>query len=166
MSALITDWDAFDAAIGRDAANAVLDRVCEACYGKADAAVFIATQHRHDAINYTYEGRYTHGDGRVFSFLLHDGNWNGTELERWTEEAPPAWEPPQPVRYMFVPVNPNLQQESPAKYAVYQEWTKANWFTEKLRAYHYDRHFAPGVVTEQHYRDWAAAKGLRIAMCE
>jgi len=36
----------------------------------------------------------------------------------------------------------------------------------ELRAYHYDRHFAPGGKTESHYREWAASKGMKIEMVE
>lgn len=162
MNAPITTFAQFDAEVGREAANEIFQRVCEACYGSADDAVSITSKHRHDAINYTYEGEYTHNDGRVFSFLIHDGDRNGTEIEHWSEASDATYTPPAPARYMFVPVNPMLQQDSPGMYSVYLEWAKAEWFKEKLRAYHYDSHFAPGVVTEQHYRDWAASKGLRI----
>ena len=166
MSAPITTFDQFDAELGRDAANEIFQRVCEACYGSADESVSITTKHRHDAINYTFEGEYAHTDGRVFSFLIHDGDWNGTQLEHWSEASDSNYTPPKPARYMFVPVSPLLQQDRPGMYAVYLEWTKTDWFKEKLRAYHYDRHFAPGEVTERHYRDWAASKGLRIERVE
>jgi hypothetical protein len=50
----------------------------------------------------------------------------------------------------------------PQMFQVYLMWRKQPWFIEKERGYNYDRHFQPGGMVEDHYREWAATRGMKV----
>jgi hypothetical protein len=156
-------YDEFDAHYGRAVANELFSRICEAAYDpkRPQPGVTITNIHRHNAINMTFEGVLLH-DGIEFSFVIDDGDWNGTEVREFTTHDLAPYEPPQPTRYTLVPTDGNLKENRPAMYEAYLRWTREPWFQELLRAYHYDRHFQPGLVVERHYREKAAERGLKL----
>ncbi len=155
-------FDAFCARFGEAAGTEVMDRITDAECGGSREGITMDV-HRHNACNSTLSGTITHA-GEDFGFVIDSGDWNGTLIRQWgpAEDVEP-YEPEPPILYTFVPADPSLRERSPGLFKVYLAWAKMDWFKDKVRGYNYDRHFAPGVKTERHYRDWAVSKGLKIA---
>lgn len=150
--------------VGDDVANSFLERLCDMEWNGCEAVdgISISSTHRHDAINCTHSGTFTHG-GTEYGFVIDNGNWAGTVVREWgMADDVGLYEPPKPTIWTFVPQNGTLKEDRPAMWGVYLEWRKSKWFKEKERGYNYDKHFAPGGKTESYYRDWAATKGLKI----
>lgn len=123
----------------------------------------LSVKHRHDACNYTHSGTVTI-EGVEYGFVIDNGNWNGTVVREWgLAEDVGAYQPPEPTIYTFIPTSGTLKEDAPGLWGVYLMWRKEAWFKDKERGYNYDRHFHPGGKTENHYRDWAAKKGMKIA---
>lgn len=159
-------FDAFCDKYGDSAGQEVLERICSAHYNGDGEGVHLSNVHRHNACNHTYTG-YVEYAGETFHFVIHSGDWNGTDVQEFgTIDEVECYEPPKPTLYTFVPRNPLLKFEKPAMWNVYLLWREEEWFKNKVRGYNYDRHFAPGVKTEQHYREFARSKGLVIAPME
>lgn len=149
---------------GNDVAINFLEELCDMEWAEDQkrGSICISSTHRHDACNYTHSGTVSI-DGIEYGFVIDNGNWNGTVVREWgPADEVGAYDPPNPTVYTFVPTNGTLKEDSPGLWGVYLAWREAVWFKDKERGYNYDRHFAPGVKTEGYYRDWAAAKGLKI----
>lgn len=144
---------------GESIADNTLQTVCEAAYAECGRSkhtyegVTISAIHRHDAINMTFTGSVIMSDGVIYAFVIEDGDWNGTVVHEWClEEFAEGYEPPQPNPWCLFPRHAfNLRADKPALWKVYLQWRKEAWFTELERAYNYDNHFAPGVMTSSHY---------------
>lgn len=144
-----------------------LSIVMEAFYAqfqgtKTDKVTFTSI-HQHNALNYTFSGTIETDLGNK-SFIIRDGDWNGTEVVEWGNEDDvgmyrhPA---PDPLnRIVFVPNDPMLHVNRPHMWRVYMLWRQTKAFREKEDAYLYDRHFQPGLQIENYYRNWARPKGL------
>jgi hypothetical protein len=158
------ELNAFCEKYGDDVGSDVLERISEAAWSPKDAAIHgvtILDIHTHNACNHTYSGRITH-DGIEWGFVIDSGDWNGTQVREWGHaENVRSYDPPKPTRYDFVPIDP-----TPKALLIHAEWKKTEWFQEKLRGYHYDRHFQPGIQVETHYRNWAAEKGMKIVLAD
>jgi hypothetical protein len=151
---------------GEDAGDEVLTRICNAQWngGKGKGIEFLDV-HQHDVCNHTITGTIEH-EGETFGFIIHNGNWNGTEVEAWGDpEDVGYYAPPKPTFYTYAPKKRREDMLS-GLLQVYQLWTKEKWFQDKVRGYNYDRHFAPGGKTESYYRDWAETKGMRVVTME
>lgn len=141
-----------------------LERIANAQWsgGKADG-VDIHTVHQFNACNHRLGGTIEI-DGLEYGFVIDSGDWNGTDVIEWglsdSEVSGYFAEPEAPEPRTFIPENRGLFTESPGLFKVYALWRKEAWFTDKVRGYNYDRHFAPGGKTESYYRDWAASKGM------
>ena len=148
--------------------NETLSRICEAFYSRQKGmqnGVRIDDIYRHDAINYTFSGVAEIG-GIEYGFIIDDGNWNGTELREWgLAEDIGGYQPPPPLEPLtFIPSDDSLAWERPHMFGVYLMWRKEAWFAEQERNYAYDRQCQPGRFVENHYRNWAAQKGMKIGL--
>lgn len=158
-------FSAFEAKVGTKTAISVLEKISDVCCSQEQNSdgVKIHSTFQHNACNHTYSGTIEH-DGKTFAFIIESGDWNGTVIRAWgSPEDVGLYAPPKPVLKTFVPKDPILKMTRPGLWKVYFEWTKQEWFREKVRSYNYDRHFQPGGLIEKHYTDWADKKGLRIA---
>ena len=157
------NFDAFCAQFGEDVGNEILEMICDANCTGSFGPVHISKRYRHNACNYTISGHVEHANER-FYFVVHNGDWNGTVVEQFgKEDEVIEYVESKPTLYTFVPNNPRLKFEKPHMWQIYLLWRNEKWFTEKVRGYNYDRHFAPGLKTEQHYFDFAKSKGMIIA---
>lgn len=155
-------FEAFEARFGVDAATEVMDRIANADWKRGGHGVTISDVYAHNACNHTISGIVEHARER-FGFVIDSGDRAGTVIREWGPEGDiEVYEPEPPTVYTFVPRDADLASKSPALFKVYLEWRKQSWFKEAVRGYNYDRHFAPGVKTERHYRDLADNRGLRI----
>lgn len=129
----------------------------------------------HDAINHTMIGYFQH-DGDEVCFNIDNGNWNGTVVNSFGEDAdmtpPPitVWR----LRPKEVPSWGPDGDETPAQYAkrvetwrkrndvIFAHWKTEKWFQDLERSLNYDRRFAPGLKTDEHYRAAAEKRGLVI----
>lgn len=140
----------------------MLTRICELQWGggRSEPGLVLDDVYQHDACNHTISGRIDH-DGVEYGFVIHNGNWNGTEVAEWglAEDVgtyKPEWVEPMAL----VPRDPFMSRERPGMFKVYGLWRKEKWFQEMERSFAYDRHFAPGGKTETYWREKAGAKGL------
>lgn len=159
-------FEEFETRFGQDAAAELLERICDASWSQSKKpptpGLVLTSVHEHNAANHTLCGHIEHG-GEVFHFVIDNGDWAGTVVREFgPEDRVPEYEPPAPAQYMFVPRDDSLETRRPGIYRVYLAWTQEAWFKEKLAAYHYDRRVQPGHAIEQHYAQWAHAKGLKI----
>ena len=146
----------------------VAERICEAHWNHDEAhyGVKFHNIHQINACNHRLAGVIDVG-GVSYGFIVRNGDIGGFEVEAYDEaENVPTYcyDAPEPTRFMFVPMDDGLKERLPSMYKVYEYWTTQKWFVEKLAAYHYDRHFQPGGYIENAYRDWAAKKGMKIAL--
>jgi len=166
--ALYEKTEAFCALYGDDRLSAI----CEAYYTNGSEAgtygdITFSDIVRHDAINATLYGYFAH-DGEEICFQIDDGNWAGTVVREFGEDTnltPPAGH----TRRLF-DTGPGIGHGSlPSRTALldlYLGWTQGAHMPEfrKMESdYAYDAHFAPGLKTSTHYRDWATQKGLVLA---
>lgn len=144
--------------------NEIAERIVDAHWNGGGKGVEFTNIHQFNACNHRMAGTID-VDGEVFGFIVRSGDWGGFEVENYgkmddvdiyTYDAPPE------SRFTFAPTDDNLKENNPMGYALYVYWTAQEWFREKLRNYHYDRHFQPGCAIEKAYRDWAAEKGMKI----
>lgn len=144
--------------------DSVLERICDAFYelcgytGSSDGVTLLDV-HQHNAVNHTLSGTVD-VDGTIYGFIVENGDWNGTVVRRWGDpEDVSVYQPEPPGEPLtFVPD----WNASPSTIAAWHTLRRTAAFTEKVGAYAYDRHFAPGGATEKHYRAWAAERGLVV----
>jgi hypothetical protein len=162
-----TTFEQFEKHYGPAAAEGVLTRICEAGWAPSqlEPGIKELRVHEHNACNHTYEGVLEY-DGIAFSFVVDNGDWNGTEVREFTTEDAAGYEAPRPALYVLVPEKADLRATNPAMYSVYLHWTRTSWFADIQRGYNYDKHFQPGVKTEQHYRDKARQHGLKFVQSD
>ena len=100
-------FDEFCKRFGDDAGEEILTRICDAHCGSGNG-VHITDVYRHNACNHTLTGHIEHA-GETFHFVVHSGDWNGTDVEEFgTIDEVGAYDPPKPTLYTFVPSNPLL----------------------------------------------------------
>lgn len=163
-----------DAAFERDVPEAVREdlwqRMSDAtASGEGDDLVSVHDHERSNALNARASGTVRVGD-REFAFEMEDGDRNGTVLLHWGEEER-VFERSEPVRYAVQPTPEAIARSIEAGRTAL---LLASWdaiaaqpqVAELLRAYGYDRHFAPGGVTETHWQSKAARMGLVIVHAE
>lgn len=75
-------WNAFCAAIPEQSRDDVMCMIAEAAQGIDHDEIMILERDRLDAINVRAEGILEFG-GEEYTFLVEDGNWNGTDLQDW-----------------------------------------------------------------------------------
>ena len=158
-------FEAFEAEYGQAVATETLERIGDAHWngGKGEGVTFWDIN-QHNACNHTMSGTIE-VQGKTFGFIIESGDRNGTVIKGWGDpDDVGTFEPIKPTMYTFVPRDSDLKEKRPEMYGVYLLWRKEPWFKEKERALNYDRHFAPGLKTDEYYRTWAESKGLRISI--
>lgn len=150
--------------VGDDLSSSILDTICELKECQSRDNVHLTDVHRHDAINHVLSGTVDVGN-EVYGFVVESGNNRGTVVLQWgLEDDIQPYVPDAPVSYTFTVKN--IELKNPEQKAVilnkYNILKETPDFKEKVRAYNYDRHFAPGVVTDKHYTEWADKHGLVI----
>jgi hypothetical protein len=140
----------------------VLERICDAHWNGQDInGVVFLDKYRHDAINYTLSGT-VEVDGKVYGFIIDDGNWDGTVVRAWGDPEDVSIYQPSPREPLtFVPKNHHLEGLALQKYLLLR---KSDWFKKIVGEMNYDMHFAPGTKTTSYYREWAEKKGLTIGL--
>ena len=159
-----------DAAFERDVPEAMREDLYQTmaeatANGEGSGDVSICEHDRIDMINCRASGIVRIGD-REFAFEMEDGNSRGTVLLHWGEEERPFVRH-EPTRWA---VQPNGDVVAKALEAGRGAFLLLKWdamasrsdVTEIVRAYGYDRYFAPGLVTETHWRGKAAKMGFAI----
>lgn len=160
------EFAAFCDRFGEAAGVQVMERIADALWNREGEGISFLDIHQHNACNHTVSGTIEHA-GESFGFIIESGDIHGTVIHEWGEpEDVGVFKPAPPTLYTFVPTDPGLELRRPEMWKVYLAWRETPWFKEKERGYNYDRHFQPGSVTEKHYRDWAATKGLMPAIVE
>lgn len=150
-----------------DMPDEVCERICNAHWNKdkaIDYGVRFIDIHQHNACNHTLTGIVT-VNGENYGFVVESGDRNGFVVIEYApaEECSKvySYEPPPETRFKLVPENEDeLKAYAPEKLAIAMKWIQQPHIQEKLRNYHYDRHFQPGCVIETYYKDWA--KGLKL----
>lgn len=156
-------WQDFLDRFGEAAGEEIMERIADAAWNGSGEGIVFREVHQINACNHIHSGTIVHS-GETFAFSIESGDMNGTVIYFFgspDDYAPQP--PPKPARFMFVPSDDGLELRSPHMFMVYLAWTKTQWFKEKLAAYHYDRHYQPGCAIEDHYREWAVKKGMKIA---
>jgi len=146
-----------------------LERICDAHWDESTASsrgVKFFDIQKHNACNHTLSGVIDIG-GVEHGFIIDNGDWNGTVVRSWgdPEEVGVAAQPepvPPEDQLTFIPSDTNIPYFRPHLFVVYLHWRKEPWFQDKVRGYPYDRYFQPGGYVENHYREWAGKKGMRI----
>lgn len=160
--------DEFVAKYGEGFTDKLIEEVFDCLDDSSKSSrVSVIDKHELNILNHVYEGCvYVGNDEEEWSFQIESGNNNGTVILQWCrEEESTPFEPPKPTRFRLVPRNDNLQADKPAMYDVYLGWKNEEWFQDLERSYNYDRHFSPTNKIETHYREKAAARGLKFT-CE
>lgn len=147
-------------AFDRDVPAALRDDLFEAMAEAADSGegrdnVSIVDFDRIDAVNVRASG-FVEIEGREYAFEIESGNRAGTVLTHWGVEEKP-FERHEPTRWAVEPDRLLIGRamETGTCGMLLLKWealSKRQDVVEAIRAYGYDRHFAPGVVTEDHWR--------------
>ncbi|AXQ69389.1 hypothetical protein HOU02_gp336 [Caulobacter phage CcrBL9] len=159
--------DLSDAFVERYGAD-LFDDLCEGVLSpEAYPHVRVTETERHNACNHTYRGEIVREGQETVYYSLDSGDWNGTYLRYFSEEGPEDYE--RGYRVYVFDLNPSRLTVPVAEVRLkvsiwlnnYLSVTMANGeFKDKERGYGYDSTFAPGVVTDKHYRDYAASRDL------
>lgn len=158
-------FEQFCAKYGENAGTEVMERIADAMWDKEPGRrVKITDLHTLNAYNHIVDGDIEHA-GEWFSFSVESGDRRGTFVREWGAHGSVAgYEPEPPIVYDLMPANHALEIERPGMFGVYMAWRETKWFREMAESYNYDRHFAPGFKTENHYRTKAAERGLVFAV--
>jgi hypothetical protein len=156
------------AAFERDVPEALRDEVItmmsEATSGCGDHECVTILEHdRIDAINHQASGTIVI-EGKEYAFQMADGCNAGTILLSWNDEEA-DFERHVPIRWTLQPdaeaVAKSLESGRGAlliaKWDIMMKWDQV---AKIVTSYAYDSHFAPGFVTDRHWRDKAARHGL------
>lgn len=127
-------------------------------------SVTIHERDRLNAINHHASGTIAI-EGREFSFQMEDGDRNGTVLLAWNDDRP--FERHEPTRWALAPERQLVEKALEAGrggllLAKWDAMLKQPELAALPGKYAYDSHFAPGVVTESHWRGEAARRGFAI----
>ena len=151
---------------GEDAFTKICEEACEKVWNKSTIhpEVTIEDTVQHDACNHTHYGYILIHPNSVSEeevyFELADGNNNGSQIIAFNYS--PIEVDESYTEYFFEPTNP---ADNPERKVFIDAIMKA-WKPEldnKMCSMNYDYRFAPGLVTENHYSEWAAKKGLKIS---
>lgn len=163
-------YAAFERDIPADKQEEIMTMMAEAAHDD-DAhrdTITILERDRLDAINVRVNGIVTF-NGNEHSFILSDGNWNGTFLEDW--DGPMQFELHKPTVWALQPNNALVGKalmEGKGKFLL-MKWDaiiQNRKLDDLPRKYAYDKHFAPGGKTESYWRGKAAEHGFVIVTKE
>lgn len=163
-----------DAAFERDVPETLRDdlyqRMSDAtASSEGDDLVSIHDHERINALNSRASGTVRVGDVE-FAFEMENGDRNGTVLLHWGLDER-VFERSEPVLYAVQPTPEAIARSIeagrvPLFLAKWDAIAAQPQVAELLRAYGHDRYFAPGGVTETHWRTKAARMGLVIVHAE
>ncbi|WP_406586427.1 hypothetical protein [Asaia lannensis] len=158
-------FEQFCAKYGDDAGTEVMERIGDAMFEKDPGdRIKILDVHALNACNHIVDGDIEHA-GKWFSFSVESGDRRGTFVREWGAHGSVAgYEPEPPIVYDLMPANRALEIKRPGMFGVYLAWREMEWFRKLAQSYNYDRHFAPGGKTENHYRAKGAERGLVFAI--
>jgi len=161
---------AFDADVPADIREDVFQEMSDAVSsGESQGRVSIIDHDRIDAVNCRASGIVTI-DGTEYQFELEDGNRNGTVLISWNEDRP--FERTERTEWALQPLDDAIGSaiESGRGAVLVMKWDGILKFRPEVadiaRKYAYDKQFAPGIVTETHWRAAAAKAHLAIVTKE
>lgn len=165
-----------DAAFCRDIPEAdqeiVMEMISESASGhiKHDCITMLEID-RLDACNYRSSG-ILDWKGREYSFIVQDGNWNGTVLEGWEEAGVQEFEYHQPTVWALQPRRDLISDAIVHGKGPFllMKWDAILKNRPEVAAipgkYAYDRHFQPGGFVERHWTDAAAKHQFEIVTNE
>jgi hypothetical protein len=164
--------EGFQARFGDEAVEDVLTRICEAHWSwdlqlnKQDElfGVTFTDVHAHNVVNHTLSGRILY-EGEEFSFIIDNGDWNGTQVIEWgSADEVGVYEPPSKTTFTFVPQKALLRGDEHdfSMFSVYAAWTKEAWFNDMVHSLNYDLHFQPGSKIKTYYAAKAAVRSMVI----
>lgn len=132
-----------------------LEELCEAALAQEDIkdVVCFLDHHMVNAANWIHDGYFCH-DGEEYMFRLEMGDQNGCVLQYGLDFEP---KPFVALRYKFKPAISNKTSEK-----IFALWRKQKWFIDMEGKMNYDFLFSPTSAIKNHYRDWAAKKGMVI----
>jgi hypothetical protein len=141
----------------------LLGEIFENIYGdtKSDH-ISIHSRHYTDRINSYGDGSFIF-NGREISFQFQDGNNNGSEITDYGENLTRVQR--YATIYEFVLDEDRLVHGG---YADSLDLMRKKFdalrdtIAEKQRQYNYDVYHSPGIVVEQHYREWVSEHYLKI----
>lgn len=156
----------FERDVPEDIREDIFQEMAEASSdGESRGRVSISDHDQINIVNSRASG-FVEIDGREFAFQMENGDRNGTVLLSWGDEEVP-FHRHQPTRLAVQPDAESIGNAIELKRAAFliAKWdalaSRAD-VQEILRAYGYDRHFAPGIVTETHWHARAAKLGFLI----
>ena len=159
----------FEACIPADQQEDVLTAIAEAAQGCGnDDRITILEVDRIDAINVRAQG-IIEIDDVEHVFIVEDGNWNGTVLHSWDDDA--EFKPAQRSTWALAPRNDlvgGALASGDGKFLI-RKWDallKRPEVSEIPGKYTYDRMMQPGCVIEKHYREAAAKHGFVIVTAD
>lgn len=147
----------------------VLTAIAEAAQGYCEHDhITILDRDRRDAINVRAEG-IIELNGVEHTFIVEDGNWNGTTIEDW--DGGKAFEHHQPTKWALAPAHGVVSRAvmagtQKALLVAWDAFLERGDLKELPREYAYDRMMQPGSVIESHYRDKAAKYDFRLCSQE
>jgi hypothetical protein len=118
--------------------------------------------HQHNATNHVFSGTVD-VDDEVYGFVVESGDNAGTVILDWgLEDDVKPYEPGEPTFYTFTVKGIDFKPEK-EKEIILKNTTslKKPIHLKKVRAYNYDRHFSPGVVVEEHYKNGQTTMALK-----
>lgn len=165
-STKLTPDQAFDRDIPKHLQDKVMTNISEAAHAGCGrhGNVSIIDQDRIDAINVRAEGSVT-VEGNEYSFIVRDGNWNGTELEGWETSGTQVFTPSPRTQWALAPLSDLVMSaiaENRGSFLIakWDAFLSRPKVAEIPGKYAYDRMVQPGLVIEQHYKEAAEKLGF------
>lgn len=166
----MTPDEAFDRDVPEHKRDDVMTMIAEAAHDPSSHrdCITILNQDRIDAINVRAHG-IIELDGEEYTFIVEDGNWNGTTLEDWNGGK--DFEPLPRVRHALQPqrdivTKAIIDGKGPFLIQKWDAFLKRPEVEKIISDYSYDRMVQPGSKTERHYADKARQFGFEIASQE
>lgn len=164
----MTPDEAFCRDIPESRQQEIMEMISEAASGhiKHDCITMLEID-RLDACNYRSSG-IIEVDGREYSYIVQDGNWNGTALEAWEETGVQKFEYHQPTVWALQPRcdligDAIAHGKGPFLLLKWDAILKNHPQVAAIPGkYAYDRHFQPGGLVEKHWKDAAAQHQFEI----
>lgn len=148
--------------------DSVMETLAECAQGAEAPNVYIFERDRIDAINVRAHGCITL-EGEEYTFIIRDGNWDGTVLVAWNEDR--EFEPHPRIQWTLQPTAALLDEAFVSGRRQFLLW---KWDAMILRpeiakipgSYAYDKMVQPGLVTEKYWRAEAAKHHFDIVSVE
>lgn len=160
----MTPYESFCLAVPEKKRDDVMTMIVEAAHDPSfhRDCITILNQDRIDAINVRAHG-IIELDGEEYTFIVEDGNWNGTTLEDWNGGK--CFEPLPRTAWALEPRRDLISEaiaagRGPFLLAKWDALLSRSEVSDIPRNYTYDRMMQPGSKIEKHYKDTAAKFGF------